>query len=97
MKLLVFSTADDPTPRAGVLAGSVVVDLSGVVAQQQIAGKTAPNPTADVLGVLNRTGALNDEITGYIEDVVDSGGGIAENEITYLPPVHDPGKFLPAP
>jgi len=94
MKLLVFSTEDDPSPRAGVLADSVVVDLSGVVAQQRIAGRTAPNPTADVLTVLNRTPALSDEITGYIEDVVSSGGGIAENEITYLPPVHNPGKFL---
>ena len=47
-----------------------------------------------MLAVLNRSTALSDDIAARVERAYKDGDGVAIDDVTFLPPLPDPGKFL---
>lgn len=94
MKFLCFATADDPAPRIGALEDAFVADLTALLADRRGESGSAPDPTAAMIAVLNRDRDSKGEIGAFVGDTLARGDGLAQEQITYLPPLADPGKFL---
>ena len=92
MKFLCFLGGSAPTPRIGVLADSLVVDLTDLLARRR-PDDAGIDQAADMIAVLNADSDFRGDIAAHVEDTLTKGGGVAEDEVRYLPPL-TPGKFL---
>ena len=46
-----------------------------------------------MLAVLNQSTALSDDIAARVERAYKDGDGVAIDDVTFLPPLPDPGNF----